>query len=118
MQGLLRVELAAFLFTPLIGASASPHVLLPAEQPDSLVATVAVIDHCSVGCPVGGDAVTLYRQAYALYKNGSTKFAKWWFIGFRRSPPLLGVLVIGRRILVCRWVRRSILSTTTGPVWL
>lgn len=29
------------------------------------------------GVRLGGDAVTLYRQAYTLNNNGSTKFANW-----------------------------------------
>lgn len=37
----------------------------------------SVIDNCSVGCPLGGGAVTLHRQAYSLNNNSSTKFANW-----------------------------------------
>ncbi|MNI15460.1 Nuclease precursor [compost metagenome] len=90
MQGLLRLKLATFLLTPLIGACASPHVLLPADQPDSLVAAPTVIDHCAVGCPAGGDAVTLYRQAYTLNNNGSTKFANWVAYRITKESPAVG----------------------------
>lgn len=49
----------------------------PARQ--AAVAAVAAVskDNCLVGCPTGGSAQTLIRDAYTLNNNSSTKFANW-----------------------------------------
>ena len=35
------------------------------------------VDHCEVGCPTGGSAQTLVREAYTLNNNSHRKFANW-----------------------------------------
>lgn len=35
------------------------------------------VDHCEVGCPTGGSAQTLVREAYTLNNNSQRKFANW-----------------------------------------
>lgn len=49
----------------------------PARQ--AAVAAVAAVskDNCLVGCPTGGSAQTLIRDAYTLNNNASTRFANW-----------------------------------------
>lgn len=37
----------------------------------------AAVDHCGVGCPTGGGAQTLVREAYTLNNNRQRKFANW-----------------------------------------
>ena len=48
------------------------------------------IDNCSVGCPSGGSALTLNRQAYTLNNNGSTKFANWVSYKITKDSPASG----------------------------
>ncbi|STV83469.1 DNA/RNA non-specific endonuclease [Klebsiella michiganensis] len=40
-------------------------------------ATSSGVDHCEVGCPTGGSAQTLVREAYTLNNNSQRKFANW-----------------------------------------
>lgn len=78
MQGMLKVKLFSLLFIPLVGACTTPQMLEPVARSERLVqAAPEVVDNCSVGCPTGGDVTTVYRQAYTLNNNGSTKFANW-----------------------------------------
>lgn len=37
----------------------------------------ATIDNCEVGCPAGGSAQTVIREAYTLNNNSHSKFANW-----------------------------------------
>lgn len=37
----------------------------------------STIDNCEVGCPTGGSAQTLVREAYTLNNNRHSKFANW-----------------------------------------
>jgi endonuclease G len=55
-------------------------------QPDQLLQ----FDNCSVGCPSGGSALTLSRQAYTLNNNGSTKFANWVSYKITKDSPASG----------------------------
>ncbi|OFJ42680.1 endonuclease [Pseudomonas koreensis] len=48
------------------------------------------MDNCSVGCPLGGSNTTLYRQAYTLNNNGSTKFANWVAYKITKQTPASG----------------------------
>ena len=91
MHGMHKSKLAALLLIPLIGACSTPHMLQPAVQSGRLAQTAAVvIDNCSVGCPTGGDQTTLYRQAYTLNNNGSTKFANWVAYKITKETPASG----------------------------
>nr|WP_241198415.1 DNA/RNA non-specific endonuclease [Pseudomonas granadensis] len=60
-----------------MSACASQQSVESLDRSDLLPTTIKSIDNCSVGCPVGGDNQTLYRNAYTLNNNGSTKFANW-----------------------------------------
>lgn len=40
-------------------------------------AGTSTIDNCEVGCPTGGSAQTLVREAYTLNNNSRSKFANW-----------------------------------------
>lgn len=42
-----------------------------------VAACAAAADHCGAGCPVGGSAQTLEREAYTLNNNCQRKFANW-----------------------------------------
>ncbi|WP_374974408.1 DNA/RNA non-specific endonuclease [Pectobacterium aroidearum] len=54
-------------------------IAAPAPSRQAAVAAVAAVskDNCLVGCPTGGSAQTLIRDAYTLNNNSSTKFANW-----------------------------------------
>lgn len=54
-------------------------IAAPAPSRQTAVAAVAAVskDNCLVGCPTGGSAQTLIRDAYTLNNNSSTKFANW-----------------------------------------
>lgn len=43
----------------------------------TVAACAAAADHCGAGCPVGGSAQTLEREAYTLNNNCQRKFANW-----------------------------------------
>ncbi|WP_285412580.1 DNA/RNA non-specific endonuclease [Pseudomonas sp. lyk4-40-TSB-59a] len=91
MQGMLKVKLFSLLFIPLVGACTTPQMLEPVTRSERLVqAAPEVVDNCSVGCPTGGDATTLYRQAYTLNNNGSTKFANWVAYKITKATPASG----------------------------
>ncbi|MCU7247308.1 DNA/RNA non-specific endonuclease [Pseudomonas koreensis] len=91
MQGTLKLKLASLLFIPLIGACTSPHSVPPESQPEELISTPSQqIDNCSVGCPSGGSQTTVYRQAYTLNNNATTKFADWVAYRITKESPASG----------------------------
>ena len=91
MQGLQKLKLVLLLLAPTVGACASPHSVMVAEHDErAVVEAPQLIDNCSVGCPAGGDAITLYRQAYTLNNNGSTKFANWVAYKITKASPAIG----------------------------
>jgi endonuclease G len=51
---------------------------------------IPVVDHCAVGCPAGGSALTLNRQAYSLNNNGNTRFANWVAYRITKDTPASG----------------------------
>ncbi|QRK81768.1 DNA/RNA non-specific endonuclease [Pseudomonas granadensis] len=71
------MKVLPFVLIPLLSACASQQSVESLDRSDLLPTTIKSIDNCSVGCPVGGDHQTLYRNAYTLNNNGSTKFANW-----------------------------------------
>ncbi|WP_130910183.1 DNA/RNA non-specific endonuclease [Pseudomonas sp. Sample_9] len=71
------MKVLPFILIPLLSACASQQPVESLDRSDLLPTTMTSIDNCSVGCPVGGDHQTLYRNAYTLNNNGSTKFANW-----------------------------------------
>ncbi|GLK91320.1 DNA/RNA non-specific endonuclease [Pseudomonas turukhanskensis] len=73
MQGMLRVN--SFVLLLISFLSACTTVSQPYES--APLAVQPMVDHCSVGCPAGGSALTLNRQAYSLNNNGITRFANW-----------------------------------------
>ncbi|WP_237881404.1 DNA/RNA non-specific endonuclease [Pseudomonas sp. PGPR40] len=91
MQGMLKVKLVSFFIIPLIGACTTPQsidVLGRSQQIQP--ALPSAVDNCSVGCPSGGSALTLNRQAYTLNNNGSTKFANWVAYKITKETPASG----------------------------
>ena len=48
----------------------------------------ALIDHCAVGCPVGGSGKTVTRKTYTLNNNSQTKFANW--VAYKITKDSLG----------------------------
>lgn len=91
MQGLQKLKLISLLLAPTVAACASPHRVMVAEQQErAVVEAPQLIDNCAVGCPAGGDAITLYRQAYTLNNNGSTKFANWVAYKITKASPASG----------------------------
>lgn len=84
MQRKARCKWLPFLFMPLLSGCISKGMREETEEsshgPDAIVevpASPALIDNCSVGCPLGGGAVNIYRHSYTLNNNASTKFANW-----------------------------------------
>ncbi|MCI0997078.1 DNA/RNA non-specific endonuclease [Pseudomonas corrugata] len=78
MQGLRKTKLISLFVIPLIAACTSPRPTGISDSTEQYPLTQpTTIDNCSIGCPSGGGALTLYRQAYTLNNNGSTKFANW-----------------------------------------
>lgn len=78
MPFMRTIKFASLLIIPLIAACTTPPSSHVPETPDHIQQpTPSAIDNCSVGCPLGGSNTTLYRQAYTLNNNGSTKFANW-----------------------------------------
>lgn len=71
------MKVLPFVLIPLLSACASQQPVEPLDRSDLLPTPITSIDNCSVGCPLGGDQKTLYRHAYTLNNNGSTKFANW-----------------------------------------
>jgi endonuclease G len=78
MQGLRKTKLISLFVIPLIAACTSPQPTgISDTSKQHPLTQPATIDNCSIGCPSGGGTQTLYRQAYTLNNNGSTKFANW-----------------------------------------
>lgn len=91
MKGHIQVRHLAFLLLPFIAACTTTDRSLESVvdsriQPDQLLQ----FDNCSVGCPSGGSALTLNRQAYTLNNNGSTKFANWVSYKITKDSPASG----------------------------
>ena len=75
MQGSRNLKhLSLFLIPILAACAATPTTQIPSTE--SHVHSTPT-DNCAVGCPMGGGALTLNRQAYTLNNNASTKFANW-----------------------------------------
>ncbi|MNE22056.1 MULTISPECIES: DNA/RNA non-specific endonuclease [unclassified Pseudomonas] len=88
MQRKAEVKYLALLLIPLIAACTTPERTLRTAgiQLDQGLA----VDNCSVGCPSGGSALTLSREAYTLNNNGSTKFANWTAYKITKATPASG----------------------------
>lgn len=91
MKGHIPLRNLAFLLLPFIAACTTTDRSREAGvdsrmQPDQLLQ----FDNCSVGCPSGGSALTLSRQAYTLNNNGSTKFANWVSYKITKDSPASG----------------------------
>lgn len=91
MQGTLKVKLLSLLLIPLIGACTAPRMLDTATTSERLKPSSGdATDNCLVGCPTGGSEMTLYRQAYTLNNNGTTKFANWVAYKITKTTPASG----------------------------
>lgn len=97
MQRKAFVKILAALLIPLVSACTTTvdRALTKHEEQteipsNELLLAPSVIDNCSVGCPLGGSAVTLHRQAYSLNNNSSTKFANWVAYRLTKSSPASG----------------------------
>jgi len=91
MRELLKYKLVSLLALPLISACSSLGSLgVGGTAPGHEVAPQTTIDNCSVGCPAGGSEVTLYRQAYTLNNNATTKFANWVAYKITKATPASG----------------------------
>jgi len=88
MQRKLKFKYLALFLIPLIAACTT-------TERTERVASVQLeqglaIDNCSVGCPSGGSALTLNREAYTLNNNGTTKFANWVAYKITKTTPASG----------------------------
>ncbi|UQI28501.1 DNA/RNA non-specific endonuclease [Pseudomonas bijieensis] len=91
MQGTQKIKMVSLVIMPMIGACTTPLSVDDAGTPGRIQPSPSVIiDNCSVGCPSGGSALTLYRQAYTLNNNGSTKFANWVAYKITKQTPASG----------------------------
>ena len=97
MQRMAIAKMLAVLLIPLVSACSTTvdrSLIKHEEQTEisynTLLLTPLVIDNCSVGCPLGGSAVTLHRQAYSLNNNSSTKFANWVAYRLTKSSSAAG----------------------------
>jgi len=91
MQGMLKIKLVSLLIVPVLGACTTPQSVDVSGGSTKLqLAQPSSVDNCSVGCPSGGSALTLYRQAYTLNNNGSTKFANWVAYKITKETPASG----------------------------
>ncbi|WP_448111270.1 DNA/RNA non-specific endonuclease [Pseudomonas lini] len=91
MQGMLKVKLVSLFIIPLIGACTTPQSIDVSGRSQQIQpALPSAVDNCSVGCPSGGSALTLNRQAYTLNNNGSTKFANWVAYKITKETPASG----------------------------
>ncbi|WP_030132253.1 DNA/RNA non-specific endonuclease [Pseudomonas sp. QTF5] len=91
MQGMLKVKLVSLFIIPLIGACTTPQSIGVSGRSQQIqLAQPSAVDNCSVGCPSGGSALTLNRQAYTLNNNGSTKFANWVAYKITKETPASG----------------------------
>ena len=91
MQGMLKVKLVSLFIIPLIGACTTPQSIDVLGRSQQIqLAQPSAVDNCSVGCPSGGSALTLNRQAYTLNNNSSTKFANWVAYKITKETPASG----------------------------
>lgn len=93
MHGMPKIRSLLFVLFPLVAACTSPQSIDVGGRPErvqpALLSTVelSTIDNCAVGCPSGGNEVTITRHAYTLNNNGSTKFANWVAYKITKETP-------------------------------
>jgi len=87
-----KLKLLPLLILPLIAAcTTSPVSTEIADRTQSHPKILPIpIDNCSVGCPSGGSDLTIYRQAYTLNNNATTKFANWVAYKITKDTPATG----------------------------
>jgi len=98
MQGMLKTSSLLIVIIPLLAACTSQssievgdrfqqvkEVELSSTQRSRV--EIPTVDNCAVGCPSGGDEVTIVRDAYTLNNNGSTKFANWVAYKITKDTP-------------------------------
>lgn len=83
MQATLRFRFFILGLLPFFSACSS----LSDIQQGRPYAPEPIVDHCSIGCPAGGSALTINRAAYSLNNNGDTKFANWVAYRITKDTP-------------------------------
>ena len=83
MRTTVRFKFFIFALVPFFSACSS----LSGLQLPGRYSHEPVVDHCAVGCPAGGSALTLNREAYSLNNNGETKFANWVAYRITKDTP-------------------------------
>jgi endonuclease G len=86
MPRILRVSSFFLFLLPVLSACTT--VSQPHNDPS--LSVQPIVDHCAVGCPAGGSALTLNRQAYSLNNNGITRFANWVAYRITKDTPASG----------------------------
>ncbi len=86
MQATLRFRFFIFGLLPFFSACSSLNDI----QQGGPYAPEPIVDHCAVGCPAGGSALTINRAAYSLNNNGETKFANWVAYRITKDTPASG----------------------------
>lgn len=91
MQGMQKIKFLSIAAIPLLAACTIPLPTDVSSKSQRLqLAPSSAVDNCSVGCPSGGNELTLNRQAYTLNNNGSTKFANWVAYKITKETPASG----------------------------